>query len=435
MATNDIIPEIAEIPDGESSGAGTRRLDRRAFLTGSALVMGAAAGGPAGKRAAAAAAVPPWRTRPGRSFVAYGTPSAFEEGAKRLLPQRAAGHPTPGAGASFTPLELLHGAITPNGLHYERSHSGIPDIEPARHQLLVHGMVRRPLVFTMDALMRYPTVTRIYFLECTGNSLAGWTGPSPAGPLGRMYGLLSGAEWTGIPLSLLLDEAGVDARAKWILAEGIDAAGMSRSIPLAKCLDDVMLALYQNGERIRPEQGYPVRLLVPGWEGNMSVKWLHRIKVTEGPTYTKDETSKYTDLLPDGRAWQFTFPMDVKSVITRPATGLSMQGPGLYEVSGLAWSGAGRIARVDVSVDGGRNWAAAALQEPVLSMALTRFRFPWRWDGARAVLQSRAVDDRGHVQPTRDNLIADRGTKSINHYNAVSSCHVGQDGQVTSAWT
>ncbi len=422
--------------DGESSDARTGGLDRRAFLTGSALLTGAAAGGMLGEGSAAAADFPPpWRTQPGRTFVAYGMPSGFEEGAKRLLPQRPAGHPTPGAGASFTPLDLLHGAITPNGLHYERSHSGIPDIDPARHRLLVHGLVRRPLVFTMDALMRYPTITKIYFLECTGNSLAGWTGPSPAGPLGRMYGLVSGAEWTGIPLSLLLDEAGVDSRATWILAEGIDAAGMSRSIPLAKCLDDVMLALYQNGERIRPEQGYPIRLLVPGYEGNLSVKWLHRIKVTEGPTYTKDETSKYTDLLPDGRAWQFTLQMDVKSVITRPATGLTMQGRGLYEISGLAWSGAGRIARVDVSVDGGRSWAAAALQDPVLSMALTRFRFPWQWDGGPAVLQSRAVDDRGNVQPGRDVLIAERGTKSVNHYNAVSSCHISAEGQVSSAWT
>jgi sulfane dehydrogenase subunit SoxC len=423
--------------DREEQVAANGLLHRRAFLKGGTLFSGvAAAGGLLGQGLPASAAdfPPEWRTKPGRSFVAYGMPSRFEEAVQRLLPQRPAGHPTPGAGASFTPLETLHGIITPNGLHYERSHSGVPDIDPARHELIVHGMVRRPLVFTVDALMRYPTISRIYFLECTGNSLAGWTGVSPAGPLGRMHGLLSCAEWTGVPLAVLLDEAGIDRRAQWILAEGIDASGMSRSVPLAKCLDDAMVALYQNGERIRPEQGYPIRLLLPGYEGNLSVKWLHRIKLTEGPTHTKDETSKYTDLLPDGRALQFTLQMDVKSAITRPATGLTMAGPGVYEVSGIAWSGAGRVARVDVSADGGKSWAEAALQEPVLPKALTRFRLPWRWNGARAVLQSRAVDERGNVQPTRERLIAERGARSINHYNGISCSHVGEDGQVASGW-
>jgi sulfane dehydrogenase subunit SoxC len=330
---------------------------------------------------------------------------------------------------------MLHGIVTPNGLHYERSHSGIPDIDPARHELIVHGLVRRPLVFTVEALLRYPTISRIHFLECTGNSLAGWAAPSPGGPLGRMHGLISCAEWTGLPLSLLLDEAGVDPRAQWILAEGIDGSGMSRSLPLSKSMDDVLVALYQNGERLRPEQGYPVRLIVPGFEGNLSVKWLHRIKVTEGPTYTKDETSRYTDLLPDGRALQFTLQMDVKSTITRPATGLTMQGPGRYEVSGLAWSGAGTIVRVEVSADGGSSWADAALQEPVLPRALTRFRHPWRWNGGAATLKSRATDERGNVQPSREQLIAVRGTKSINHYNGISSCHVGESGHISSAWT
>jgi sulfane dehydrogenase subunit SoxC len=286
----------------------------------------------------------------------------------------------------------------------------------------------------MDALLRYPTVSRVHFLECTGNSLAGWTAAVPAGPLGRMHGLLSCAEWTGIPLSILLDEAGIDPKAKWILAEGIDASGMSRSIPLTKCMDDALLALYQNGERIRPEQGYPVRLLLPGYEGNMSVKWIHRIKLTDGPTYTKDETSKYTDLLPDGRALQFTFNMDVKSTITRPSEGMTLQGPGLYEVLGVAWSGGGRIARVEVSADGGKTWAEAALQEPVLPKALTRFRLPLRWDGRALTLQSRARDEKGTVQPTRAELIATRGIRSVNHYNGITSFHVSRSGEVTNAW-
>jgi sulfane dehydrogenase subunit SoxC len=411
-------------------------LSRRSFLRGGALFAGATAAHGVAPEAVVAAEFPPaWRTRPGRSFVGYGVPSSFERDVQRLLPQRPPGHPTPGAGASFTPLQMLDGIITPNGLHYERSHSGIPDIDPGRHTLLVHGLVRRPLVFTMDALHRYPTVTRVYFLECTGNSLAGWTAPSPAGPLGRMHGLVSCAEWTGIPLSVLLDEAGVDPRARWILAEGIDASGMSRSVPMAKCMDDAMLALYQNGERIRPEQGYPIRLFLPGYEGNMSVKWLHRIKVTEGPTFTKDETSKYTDLLPDGRALQFTFNMDVKSTITRPSEGLMLQGKGLYEISGIAWSGAGRISRVDVSADGGKTWTQAALQEPVLPKALARFRLPWRWDGRPVWLQSRARDERGFVQPTRAQLIAERGIRSVNHYNGITSFHVSASGEVKNAWT
>jgi len=424
------------ITDEGTPASGAIRPHRRTFLTQGALLAGATVGGLVSQTSGSRAAEfpPEWRRRPGRSFVAYGTPSPFEAKVGRLLPVRPAGHPTPGAGASFTPLEQLHGIITPNGLHYERSHSGVPDIDPARHELIVHGLVRRPLVFTVDALLRYPTVSRVYFLECTGNSLAGFPATSPAGPLGRMHGLISCAEWTGVPLATLLDEAGVDPRARWMLAEGIDGSGMSRSLPLDKAMDDVLVALYQNGERLRPEQGYPVRLFVPGFEGNLSVKWLHRIKVTEGPTYTKDETSKYTDLLPDGRALQFTLRMDVKSTITRPATGLTMQGPGLYEVSGLAWSGTGRIRRVEVSADGGKSWADATLQEPVLPRALTRFRLPWKWPGGPAILASRATDERGEVQPTREQLVAARGLRSVNHYNAISICHVGGDGQVTSAW-
>jgi sulfane dehydrogenase subunit SoxC len=410
-------------------------LHRRLFLRGGAMYAAFAAATGLTEVAEASEFPPAWRTKPGRPFTPYGMPSRFEEGVQRLMPQRPPGHPTPGAGATFTPLQLLEGTITPNGLHYERSHNGVPDIDPSQHSLIVHGLVRQSLVFTMDALMRYPTLSRVHFLECTGNSLGGWTNASQPGPLGRMHGLLSCAEWTGIPLSTVLSEAGVDPKAKWILAEGIDAAGMSRSVPLAKCMDDAMLALYQNGERIRPEQGYPLRLFLPGYEGNMSVKWIHRIKVTEGPTFTKDETSKYTDLLPDGRALQFTFNMDVKSTITRPSEGLMLAGPGLYEISGLAWSGAGRIARVDVSADGGKSWAPAALQEPVLPKALARFRLAWRWDGRPVTLQSRATDEKGNVQPTRDSLIAARGTRSVNHYNGITSFHVSSDGQVRNGWT
>jgi sulfane dehydrogenase subunit SoxC len=273
-------------------------------------------------------------------------------------------------------------------------------------------------------------VSRVAFVECGGNRGALYQKDPVAGGMQALHGLVSGAEWTGVRLADLLDEAGLDPKAQWILAEGADAAGMSRSVPMAKAMDDAILALYQNGERIRPSNGYPLRLLLPGYEGNMNVKWLRRIKVTEGPTMTKDETSKYTISLPDGKALQFVFPIEAKSVITRPSPGLAMKGAGLYEISGLAWSGYGKISKVDVSADGGNSWAPAALQEPVLAKALTRFRVAWRWNGGPAILQSRATDESGYVQPTRARLIAERGTKTIYHFNGIASWAVGENGEV-----
>ena len=291
--------------------------------------------------------------------------------------------------------------ITPSGLHFERSHSGIPDIDPDQHRLVIHGLVNRPLVFTLEALHRYPMQSRIAFIECAGNSfLLNAPQPQPIG-IAATHGLVGCSEWTGVRLSTLLDEAGVDPSAQWVIAEGADAAAMSRSIPLAKAMDDTLVCLYQNGERVRPSNGYPVRLLVPGFEGNMNVKWLRRLKLTASPAMTKDETSKYTILLKDGKAWQFVFPMEVKSVITRPSPGIALKGPGFYEISGLAWSGNGSIRQVDVSADGGQSWAPAALQGPILPKAPVRFRAPWQWNGGPAVLQSRANDDTGTVQPTR----------------------------------
>jgi sulfane dehydrogenase subunit SoxC len=246
-----------------------------------------------------------------------------------------------------------------------------------------------------------------------------------------LHGLVSCAEWTGVRLSTLLDEVGVDPAARFVLAEGGDAAGMSRSVPLAKAMDDALIALYQNGERIRPSNGYPMRLLLPGYEGNMQVKWLRRLKLVAAPVMTKDETSKYTLLQPDGTALQFVFPMEAKSVIMRPSPDASLQKPGLYEISGLAWSGAGRIVKVEVSSDGGLSWAEAFLQEPVLSKALTRFRLAWRWNGGPAVLQSRATDEAGNVQPTRDSLLARRGSRALYHFNAIASWGVAPGGEVS----
>ena len=397
-------------------------LDRRIFLT-----AGLAAGALASSAHAEPLSVAPWMRTPGSPFTPYGQPSHFEDKVVRVWanPPNA-----PGTGAARTPLHRLNGMITPNGLHFERSHSGIPDIDPDAHRLLIHGLVKRPLVFTLEALARYPMESRIAFIECGGNGGALYQkDPAPLNCQG-LQGLVSCAEWTGVKLSTLLDEAGVDPAAKWILAEGADAAGMSRSVPLAKGMDDALIALYQNGERVRPSNGYPLRLLLPGYEGNMQVKWLRRIKAVAEPIMTKDETSKYTILQPDGKALQFVFPIEAKSVITQPSPGLTMQGPGFYEISGLAWSGYGKIAEVEVSADGGKSWAPAALQQPILSRALTRFRIPWQWNGGPAVLQSRARDESAYVQPTRDELIARRGGKAFYHYNGITSWGVAESGEV-----
>jgi len=411
------------------SVAGNGLLHRRIFLTQGAALMSAGSLGLLTPKLAAAQALPALTKTPGTALSGYGNRSSYEEGVKREHIRTYPG--TTGSGGSWTPLESLEGIITPSALHFERHHSGIPDIDPDSHRLLIHGLVDRPLVFSMDALSRYPMVSRIQFIECSGNSRVA-TAPEPVQTsCGGLHGLLSCSEWTGVPLSILLDEAGVDPKARWLLAEGADSAAMARSIPMAKAMDDTLIALYQNGERLRPSNGYPVRLFLPGYEGNISVKWLRRIKVTTGPTMTRDETAEYTDTRPDGSSLMFTFPMEVKSVITAPSYGRSMQGAGLYEISGLAWSGAGKISKVEVSVDGGKSWGHAALSEPVLSMAFTRFRAAWRWNGGPAVIMSRAVDETGAVQPNRSQLLAARGLKRNYHYNAIQSWKVASNGEVT----
>jgi sulfane dehydrogenase subunit SoxC len=408
--------------------AGNGLLHRRLFLQGGAAAL-------AGATLLTARAAPPdlpdWMKLPGTPMRAYGERSARETAVQRIVGSTPG---APGTGASRTPLEALEGIITPSSLHFERHHSGVPDIDPAQHRVLIHGLVERPLVFSMDALARYPMVSRIQFLECSGNSGALNNAEPAQQTAGGLHGLVSCSDWTGVPLGVLLEEAGVKPEGRWLLAEGADAAAMSRSVPMAKAMDDAILALYQNGERLRPEQGYPVRLFLPGYEGNMSVKWLRRIKVTAEPTMTKDETSKYSDLQLNGRALLFTFPMEVKSVITSPSGMQTMQGPGLYQISGLAWSGFGRIRRVEVSADGGKSFAEAALDGPVLPQALTRFRLPWRWSGEPSVLMSRAVDDTGAVQPTRAALLAARGTAFRYHYNAIQSWSVAAAGTVSNVY-
>jgi sulfane dehydrogenase subunit SoxC len=412
---------------------------RRSFIARGAASLAAAGSAAALPGAAQAAAsdklppnlpphVPQWMREPGAGFLnpAYGMPSPFEKGVLRKLPDQPAAFPT----ATRTPLQSLFGSITPNGLFFERHHGGVPAIDPAQHRLMLHGLVERPLLLGMKDLLRFPAVSRTHFIECSGNGSAEFKAPGK-GSVQDIHGLLSGAEWTGVRLADLMAEAGVLPSARWILAEGADAAAMTRSFPLAKALDDALIVYGQNGEMLRPEQGYPVRLLLPGYEGNMSIKWLRRLKVGDAPFQTREETAKYTDLMPDGTARQFTFQMGVKSVITAPSARQVLDGHGFREITGLAWSGHGRIARVEVSVDGGRRWQAATLDGPVQSKALTRFRLPWAWSGQEAILQSRAVDEAGNVQPTRAALVASDGRNSAYHYNAIQSWKVASYGEVS----
>src|SRR5438105_7256514 len=359
----------------------------------------------------------------------YGSRSQFEGEAR--WPFGAPAMVSPG---TMTRLEHGMGIITPSGLHFERHHGGITTIDPARHTLLVHGMVEQPKKYSMADLRRFPSISRTMFIECSGNGLTEWSKPTLKTVQGT-HGLTSTSEWTGVPLALVLRESGIKPGAKWVLAEGADAAVMTRSIPLDKCLDDAFIAYGQNGESIRPEKGYPIRLMLPGWEGNKHIKWLRRLEVSDVPFMTREETSKYTDLMPNGVARQFTFVMEAKSVITFPSGDMKLPGPGFYEVTGLAWSGRGRITRLEVSTDGGRTWADANLQTPVLPICHTRFRFPWMWDGKPTVLQSRATDETGYVQPTLKQLVDVRGLNgplgSIYHLNAIQSWAVAGDGRVT----
>jgi sulfane dehydrogenase subunit SoxC len=411
--------------------AGGGLLHRRAFLSGALLVPGLAAAAARGEGLADA----PWSRQPGAQPSGYGAPAPQEGGVERSLRTDYPGI-APGAAASFTPLHQLRGRITPSGLHFERHHAGVPAIDPFAHRLAIHGLVRRPLSFGVDDLLRYPLVSRLYFLECAGNSRANAQAEAPQLSCGMLHGLVSCSEWTGLPLGLLLDEAGVVAGAEWGVAEGADGARLNRSIPLAKLREDAFVALYQNGERLRPEQGYPLRLFLPGWEGNTSVKWLRRIELTRAPVHSREETARYSDLLASGKALQFSFEMGVKSVITHPSPGAALGAPGVYEISGLAWSGAGRIARVAVSADGGASWADAELEEPVLPRCLVRFRIPWRWDGGPALLASRASDEHGATQPERDAWLArySPGGGHYYHYNAVQRWRIEPGGAVRNTY-
>jgi sulfane dehydrogenase subunit SoxC len=419
--------------------AGNGLLHRRALLSRGIPVVGAMGVAAIGNLTGAAAeplSEARWSLEPGDVTPPYGHPSPFEKGVVRTVdnPKNE-----PSGSRARTPHQLLKGTITPNGLHFTIVHAGIPDIDPSQHKLLIHGMVKQPVLFDLDALSRYRMVTRVGFVECGGNSAPLFSNEPIQADVQALHGLASCAEWAGVPLATLLDEAGVEPGAKWIIAEGADAPHLSRSVPLTKVMDDAMIAMYQNGERIQPGQGYPMRLYLPGYEGNMNVKFLRRIQVTDQPGMTYFESKIYTDPLPDGKDTQFYFVQEVKSFIASPSPGLALWEPGVYEISGVAYSGDGRIAKVLVSADGGKSWGEAALDEPRLPKAFTRFSMAWRWDGGPAILQSRAWDEGGHVQPTREEFVSKRGQTSKpppvlgfpgHHFNAITSWAVNSKGEV-----
>jgi sulfane dehydrogenase subunit SoxC len=417
--------------------AGGGLLSRRRLLGGSLAVSGTAAAANLGiiDEAQAAPANPSWATIAGEPVREYGLPAKQEADVKRTLIQFYK-ELAPGFSFSGTPLQHLRGTITPSGLHFEVHHGGRPLLDPEKHLLLIHGLVERPLKFDLAALGRYPMVTRVHFIECAGNSFfnALMDEPMQAG-CDMLHGLVSNSEWTGVPLSILMDEAGVKPEGRWVVAAGNDAPSLARSIPMEKVMADGMLALYQNGERLRPEQGYPMRLLLPGFEGNTNVKWVTSLWVTTEPAHTKDESGEYTDSLSDGKVLQFSFGMGVKSVITHPSATMSLSGPGLYEISGLAWSGSGLVRKVEVSADGGRSWAEADLTSPVNDRAMTRFSLPWHWDGAPLQLMSRAQDETGATQPTRTDWKQRYAPTNFMHNNAIQAWRISEAGAVENVYT
>ena len=378
----------------------------------------------------------PWSTSLGHPVASspYGSPSKYE---RNLVRRQSPGLTQVGAASvSFAPLQGSFGIVTPSGLHFERHHQGWVEIDPRRHRFMINGsdhqMVRQPKVYTMDDLMRLPSVSRFHFIECGANTGMEW-GNTAVPTVQYTHGMLSCSEFTGVPLRLLLEDCGADLRrGRFVLAEGADGSSMTRTIPIDQVLNDEVLVAYgQNGEMLRPENGYPLRLVVPGAQGVSWVKWLRRVELGDMPYGSKDEAIHYVDLMPDGLHRQYTTIQECKSVITTPSGGQTLVDKGYFTVSGLAWSGRGKVTRVDVSMDGGVNWVEAALQGPILSKCLTRFTLPWNWNGEQVILQSRATDETGYVQPSISELRAVRGTRSIYHNNAIQSWLVDQGGEVS----
>lgn len=423
--------------DDSSPPARSASEDRRSFLRRSVSMAGVAvASSAAGLSAARAESlpVPESNKKMGRPIPEsmYGMPIKYEDHVARRRTDVFVNKQN-WSDWSMTPLQHQIGIVTPNGLFFERHHAGVAEINPDEHRLAIHGLVERPLVFTMDDLMRYPSVSRFHFLECSGNTLTDWAEPK-ATTVQQTHGLLSCGQWTGIPLAWLLDEAGVKPEGKWAILEGADGSAHLRSIPLEKIMDDVLLAYGQNGEMLRAEQGYPIRAIIPGWEGNTNVKWLRRIKIVDQPMHARSETARYTDPMPDGKWRQFSMTMECKSVITNPSGGMSLKGPGLYEIRGFAWSGNGSITNVDVTLDGGRTWREATVEGPVMPLCLTQFRYNWQWDGGPAKIASRAVDDTGYVQPTVEDLARAREIVGfVQHHNGIFPWAVNESGEVQNA--
>lgn len=419
--------------------------DRRRFLKSGAALAGLAVGASASALPAAAESAPEsideLHKHGERSHFVKSVRTGSINNPERRLPNE------PHDFGLRTPLQDSAGIVTPASLHYVVSHGyEPPDINPQEHRLLIHGMVDRPLMLSLEDLRRLPSVSRFHFIECHGNSttagLSGAARISPNATVQDTHGATSCSQWTGVPLSLLLKQAGVQKGATWIIAEGASADKHSKSIPIKKALDDALVAYAQNGEPVRPEQGYPLRLVVPGWQGINNVKWLRRIDLVDEPYMAMMEISRYARLMPDGKSRWFEFEMGPKSVVTRPSGGETLPVPGYYEITGLAWSGGGAIRRVEVSTDGGKTWKDAQLHDPIASKAHTRFTIPWNWDGEEAMLQSRCTDDKGVVQPTLAELAKIWGvdidyfrTTSliVSDINAIQPWKVNRDGSVKNA--
>lgn len=409
----------------------SRKLSRREAIVGAATALGAVAVAKAAAQEGAAASAPQaTATVPADPTAQQGLPTSAL-GARSPFVKPSRGPTGDTVGSSLTPLQDLTGPLTPSDLHFERHHAGIPVIDPAKHQLMIHGLVDRPLVLSVDELKRFPQVTRTYFIECSGNGRQSFRAPQPEMTAQKVAGMISTSEWTGVPLATLFREAGAKSDATWFLAEGGDACMMTRSVPMAKAWDDALVIWAQNGEPLRPAQGYPMRLLLPGWEGNINVKWLRRLELGTRPWMTRWETSKYTDPMPDNTARRFSFENDAKSVITTPSHPAQLGARGWHPVQGLAWSGRGRITRVEVSTDAGRSWSDAEFMGPAMPKAAVRFQHMFEWKGGEHVLLSRATDESGFTQPTRAALIAARGLGTDYHFNQIVGWKVARDGRVT----
>ncbi|MBN2759752.1 MAG: sulfite dehydrogenase [Rhodobacteraceae bacterium] len=406
---------------------------RRDFLRTAGLAAGGAALAATGARANTPdpliTEIQPYASFTGEAVDAtpYGMPIHYEEHVVRRNVEWLTADPI--SSINFTPIHALEGTITPQGCAFERHHSGAIEMSKQEYRLMINGLVDRPLVFTFADLMRMPRASMVAFCECAANSGMEWGGAQLNGAQ-FTHGMIHNMEYIGVPLRVLLEEAGVQPEGKWVFVEGHDASSNGRSIPMEKAMDDCLVAFYANGEALRMEHGYPVRLVVPGWEGNMWVKWLRRVGVYDQAVEAREETSKYTDLLANGIARKWTWEMDAKSVITAPSPQApASHGPGPMVITGLAWSGRGKITRVDVSMDGGVNWVEARIAGDALPMALTRFYVDHVWDGKPMLLQSRAVDETGYVQPTKDQLRAVRGLQSVYHNNGIQTWHVNENGE------